>query len=290
MKLHLKITKLLVMESMNDFWSMNEGTFACLHDRKRTNAFRRAIKKTVMKNDVVVELGAGSGVLSMFAADAGARKVYAIELDHGNVVSLRKSILKNGYTEIIEVIEGDAAHIDFPEKPDVVICEMIATGLIEELQVPAMNNILRFAKKDSRILLEKYLISIELVHSKNEFFNKKFDVVRFELPEMRDMKSSLYSEKKLIKTVNFKKINRNTLVNERCDLEVIKSGRMNAVRLTGETYFSSGEKFKNSTSYSFPMILPVDEIDVTKGDTIRVQMNYRMCEGPSHLKYKVFKI
>jgi type I protein arginine methyltransferase len=96
------------MEDMNDFWSLNEGTFYCLYDTKRTLAFKNAIRRTVTKGDVVLELGAGSGVLSMFAADAGARKVYAVELDQVNVRSLQATVNANGYGNVIEVIHGDA--------------------------------------------------------------------------------------------------------------------------------------------------------------------------------------
>ena len=51
-----------------------------LEDRIRTSRFIHAIRRTVRSGDVVVDLGTGSGVLAVAAAQAGAKHVYAIEV------------------------------------------------------------------------------------------------------------------------------------------------------------------------------------------------------------------
>ena len=55
-----------------------------LKDEIRTKAYRDAIEKNphLFKDKIVMDIGAGSGVLSMFAVKAGAKKVYAIEKAH----------------------------------------------------------------------------------------------------------------------------------------------------------------------------------------------------------------
>ncbi len=103
------------------YWSMTEGVFNCLIDEQRTLAFQRAIQNTVRKGDVVVDMGTGSGILAMFAADAGAKRVYAIEWDRKNFEALKQSFELNGYRDRIILIKGDVTKVSLPEKVDVII-------------------------------------------------------------------------------------------------------------------------------------------------------------------------
>lgn len=282
-------TKQCIMDKMNEFWSMNEGTFYCLYDAKRTLAFKRAIKNTVRKGDVVVELGAGSGVLSMFAADAGAAHVYAVELDKANLAALRSTIDSNGYGERINVIEGDATSVQLPEKVDVIICELIATGLVEELQIPAMNHALSYAKKGCRVLLKEYHITLDLVSERNNFYNKQFDVIRYEFPDKPSLRSKKLTDTSVIREVDFSQKVKSSFLKEEVVFTIKQSGVLNGIRLAGETIFADGSTFSSSISYSFPAILPIKPREVKKGEKYIVTISYSMCEGPNKLKYSIDK-
>ena len=50
-----------------------------IRDRVRTEAFRHAVHSVVHPGDIVLDVGAGSGILSLFAAQAEAARVYAVE-------------------------------------------------------------------------------------------------------------------------------------------------------------------------------------------------------------------
>jgi len=79
-------------------------------DRVRTDAFQQALQAQVEAGDVVVDVGAGTGVLSLFAAQAGAERVYAIE--RSRLAKHAAALIEhNGADDRIEVLCGEAAEL-----------------------------------------------------------------------------------------------------------------------------------------------------------------------------------
>lgn len=95
-----------------------------LADGKRTSAFRAAIARTVRPGDVVVDLGCGSGILSFFACQAGAARVYAIDsTPAAHVASYLSRHL--GFADRITVINKEARETELPERADVLLTETL---------------------------------------------------------------------------------------------------------------------------------------------------------------------
>ena len=107
-------------------------------DRVRTGAFRRAIDAVVRPGDIVLDLGAGTGILSMFAARAGAARVYAVERTTVAVLA-QELAATNGVAEIVQVIHGDIMDIELPERVDVIVSEWLGGfGIDEGMLVPVI--------------------------------------------------------------------------------------------------------------------------------------------------------
>jgi len=109
-----------------------------LADERRCAAFRRAIERVVRPGDVVFDVGAGTGLLSFFAA-AKARAVYAVEADPAVAALGRRLVGLNGLEAKVRYGHGRAQDFLPPEPVDVVVCEMLHAALAVEQQVAVLN-------------------------------------------------------------------------------------------------------------------------------------------------------
>lgn len=76
-----------------------------LEDAVRTRAFRKAIF-AVCPGKVVLDVGCGSGVLSLFAAQAGATRVIAVEGSQRTAELAKEAVQRNGFAGVVTVIHG----------------------------------------------------------------------------------------------------------------------------------------------------------------------------------------
>ncbi|CAB4262713.1 unnamed protein product [Prunus armeniaca] len=99
-----------------------------LQDYVRTGTYYAAVieNRVDFTGRVVVDVGAGSGILSLFAAQAGAKHVYAVEASEMAEYA-RKLIAGNpSLGQRITVIKGKVEEVELPEKADILISEPMA--------------------------------------------------------------------------------------------------------------------------------------------------------------------
>ena len=113
-----------------------------LLDEERMQGFREAIEYVVKPGMKVLELGGGTGVLSLFAART-ASKVWCIEHNPALVETAQQTFARNYCGDVVEVVEADAFDYLPPEPVDVVICEMLHVGLLREKQVEVIDSFKR---------------------------------------------------------------------------------------------------------------------------------------------------
>ena len=105
-----------------------------LQDFVRTGTYYAAVmeNRADFEGKVVVDVGAGSGILSLFAAQAGAKHVYAVEASE-MVEHAQRLISGNpSFGQRITIIKGKVEEVELPEKADILISEPMGTLLVNE--------------------------------------------------------------------------------------------------------------------------------------------------------------
>jgi protein arginine N-methyltransferase 3 len=111
-----------------------------LKDTVRTDAYRDFVYdyKHLFEGKVVLDIGCGTGILSMFCAQAGASKVIAV--DNSNIMDKAQTIIKeNGLDGTITCIKGKIEEVALPvEGVDIIISEWMGYGLLYEAMLKSV--------------------------------------------------------------------------------------------------------------------------------------------------------
>jgi protein arginine N-methyltransferase 1 len=108
-----------------------------LIDSARNEAYRKAISmnREQFKGKTVMDIGSGTGFLSILAAQASAKKVYAIEASSLAELS-REIIRENGFESIIQVHQKRLEDFHLPslddQQVDIIISEWMGFYLLHE--------------------------------------------------------------------------------------------------------------------------------------------------------------
>jgi len=111
-----------------------------LKDQVRTLSYRKAVldNKHLFKDKIVLDVGCGTGILSLFAAQAGASHVYAV--DSSDIVHQATQIVKdNQMSNKITCLQGKMEDVVLPcEKVDIIISEWMGYFLLYETMLPTV--------------------------------------------------------------------------------------------------------------------------------------------------------
>ena len=128
-------------------------------DHQRNDAYRDALQRMVGSRppQLALDIGAGCGLLSMLAVDAGVRSVVGCEVQPA-IHRIGESVLRrNGKTDQATIIRKDCLQLalesDIPQRADLVLFELFDCSLIGEGVLHFLQHVREhLAEKDARYL------------------------------------------------------------------------------------------------------------------------------------------
>jgi len=101
------------------------------------NAYVEALRQSITPDSVVLDIGAGAGIMSLIACQPGARKVYSVEPD--DVIKVAEdSARANGFLDRVVCMQGMSARINLPERADVIVSDLRGTLPLLAHHIPSI--------------------------------------------------------------------------------------------------------------------------------------------------------
>ncbi|MDR4514403.1 methyltransferase domain-containing protein [Nitrosomonas sp.] len=271
----------------NNYESLELGQFIPLHyhynmlnDPHRMKGFKQAIDWVVKPGAKVLELGGGTGVQSFFAAQK-AQKVYCVERNPELVETARKLIEKNTNGDKIDVIQADAMHYLPPEPVDIVICEMLHTGLLREKQMPVISAfkkryLEKFGGPLPVFVPEASIQAIQPIQQDFNFEGFNAPTILFQDPYSIQARSQNLSDPEIFQLLTYAEP-----FNPNCSWDgkimITQSGQFNALRLITKNILALNmETCSTQDWYTQYIIFPLAKpLTVSEGDKVAICFNYQ---------------
>ncbi len=261
-----------------------------LKDSVRTKAFREAIQTAVQPGDIVADLGTGTGVLAFFAADAGAKRIYALEVD--DIIQTAKLVAHTNKYRNITFIQRDSRLVTFQEKLDLIISDCMGYFLYGGNMVSALIDLReRYLKPGGRIIPELISLFLAPIHSPPHYDQHTFwqqtryglNLKNFQSLANNNVYYTIFSEDALIATpakidqFNLRQDFSNEMISIHQQFTPIRKRPMHGftawfdVRLIQDITFSTGPSAPPTVwkQLYFPISKP---IELTTQDTINLQL------------------
>lgn len=275
-------------------WSGSDFPYQCLVDSVRTEAFRAAILTTVKPGDVVLDAGSGSGILSFFAAQAGARRVLAVEFDPFLAQCLAQSVRANALQDTIEVICGDVCSAALPQRVDVFIAELIDTGLIDEMQAEVINRLRErgVLGESTRMIPARYDTRLEFGVAKLDHFGFRILMPQHCWPHQAhagtgwsQARFEPATEPVLLSSLAFNAVLPADVEHAFTFLPMADTD-VNAVRMSGSAQLTDQASLGATNAFSGDKIIPIRPTRLYRGRTAHARIAYSLGAGFSSLRIK----
>ncbi len=178
-----RITKLVLGRSVPD-WHRT-----ILADQARNAAYDAALQRTVRPGARVLDIGAGSGLLAMMAARAGATEVVSCEMNAAMAGVATEIVRLNGYADRISIVGKHSRQLaigtDLAAPVDILVSEIVTNDLLGEDVLGCIEDAVgRMTQPGATIIPSHGAVRIALAHYGNLARKQPASVQGFDLSPM----------------------------------------------------------------------------------------------------------
>jgi len=175
---------LLVLEQTVPDWHHD-----ILADAARNAAFDAALRRSVVPGCRVLDIGAGSGLLALMAARAGAAEVVSCELNAAMAATATQIVERNGYADRIRIVAKHSRDLeigtDLAGPADIIVSETVANNLLGENILGTMEDVVgRLGHPATRVIPSQGAVRIALAFYGNLALRQTGSVQGFDLSPM----------------------------------------------------------------------------------------------------------
>lgn len=266
-------------------------------DRVRMDAYAQALRSAIRPESVVLEIGAGPGVLSVLACQLGARRVFAIE-SQSIIQVAREVAATNKCADRIEFFEAMSTEVELPVRADVIVSDLRGILPLFEQHIPSIVDARRRFLAPGGLLIPRldkiWAAVLEAPKTYGEIVGAwecnslKQDLQparRRAVNDVRKMRASpdqLLTEPKLWAALDYTIIE-NPDVQGRLDWTVQRAGTGHGLLVWFETDLADGVRFSNAPgeaesiygAFLFPWIHPVP---LVPGQVVSAEVEAKLME------------
>lgn len=267
-------------------------------DESRMQPYVEALRNAVTPDSIVLDIGAGTGIMSILACRFGARKVYAVEPNP--LIHLAKGFAAQyKFKDKIEFIENISTKIELAEKADVLICDLHGNTPFNDASLLSIIDAReRLLKPDAVLIPQRDTVFLALVECEESYTNEisrflrqYYDIDmtsakhlltnRVLSPPLNEL--NVVSEPQVFTVLEYATLNESSF-SSTIKWKITKKGVIHGFLSWFECELGDGLKVTNSpdnsqTVYGVPFF-PFDEaIEVEIGDYIEIDLNVNFENG-----------